>query len=118
MKPKTVRGNLKFLEGNHVRRLYYMAFNDKCNFDTTYQREYELLFKKIVMKKIYKHFKILPYNTTVKFDFFLNQNGRWIGVFYEPNAITFEVKKVLHNDFSELDILSEYATPEFMFCKA
>lgn len=114
---KTVRGTLKFLKKQGVKYLDFTTFNEE-DYDPKYQEQYEFLYNKIVVKKIFKHFGILPFNNELIFNFFGYEDGHWYGSFYEPDGVTFDLKKVLHNDFSELEYLKEYATPDFVMYQA
>lgn len=110
---KTVRGTFKFLKKQDVKYLDFTSFNEE-EFNLNFQEQYKLLYNKIVIHKIFKHFGILPYNNDLIFNFFGYEDGHWYGSFYEPDGVTFDVKKVLHNDFSELDILNEYKAPKYL----
>lgn len=112
--PKTIRGTFKLLEAERVNHIELTTFN-KEQFNERFRREYSLLYKKIVLKRIFRRFNILPYNNKVAFKSFDYENGRWIGTFTEPWDTQFDVKRVLKKDFTGLDILEEYATPDFMF---
>lgn len=51
----------------------------------------------------------MPLNNEAIFNCFTYENGKWYGVFYEPESIIFKLDKVLKNDFSGLEELKDYA---------
>lgn len=104
---RNVRRTIKFLEKNGVQYLDYTAFNEK-EFDNRFMQQYEILYQKVIVKKLFKHFDILPLNNEAIFNFFEKNNGKWYGVFYEPDVI-FELNKVLKNDFTGLEELHDYS---------
>lgn len=107
---RTVRGTLSFLDKNDVKYLDFTSFNEE-GFDQRYVDQYRTLYNKVIVKKLFKHFDILPFNNDVIFNFFGRDDNshNWYGVFYEPEELTFDLKKVLKGDFSGLEELRNYS---------
>lgn len=108
----TVKGIERYLDKKGVEYLDYFSFNEEDDDNSDYQAEYETLYEKVVVEKIFKHFNIVPRNDTdLSFNCFENdRDGRgWRGVFYEPEELSFSVDKVMNNDFSGLEQLWQYS---------
>lgn len=108
----TVKGIERYLDKKGVKYLDYFSFNEEDDDNFDYQAEYETLYEKVVIEKIFKHFNIDPRNNTdLSFNYFENdRDGRgWCGVFYEPEELSFSVDKVMNNDFSGLEQLWQYS---------
>lgn len=108
-KQRTVRGTIKFLNKSAVKYLDFTAYNEE-EFNQRYVSQYETLYNKVIVKKLFKHFDILPFNNDVIFNFFgRDDNSNWYGVFYEPEELTFDLNKVLKGDYSGLEELKKYS---------
>lgn len=68
-KQRTVRGTINFLNKNGVKYLDFTAFNEE-EFSRHYVAQYETLYNKVIVNKLFKHFDILPFNNDVIFNFF------------------------------------------------
>lgn len=109
----TVKGIERYLDKKGVKYLDYFSFNEEDDDNFNYQAEYETLYEKVVIEKIFKHFNIDPRNDTdLSFNYFENDHDDrgWCGVFYEPEELSFSVDKVMNNDFSGLEQLWQYST--------
>ena len=76
----TVKGVEKYLNNS--------SFNEEDSDNFKYQAEYESLYEKVVVKKIFKHFNINPNNDTdLSFNYFENDhdNRGWQGVFCQSH---------------------------------
>lgn len=109
-KQRTVRGTINFLNKNGVKYLDFTAFNEE-EFSQHYVAQYETLYNKVIVNKLFKHFDILPFNNDVIFNFFGREDNskNWYGVFYEPEELTFDLNKVLKGDYSGLEELKNYS---------
>lgn len=108
----TVKDIERYLDKKGVKYLDYFSFNEEDDDNFDYQAEYETLYEKIVIAKIFKHFNIDPRNNTdLSFNYFENDHDErgWCGVFYEPEELSFSVDKVMSNDFSGLEQLRQYS---------
>lgn len=109
-KQRTVRGTIKFLNKSAVKYLDFTAYNEE-EFNQRYVSQYETLYNKVIVKKLFKHFDILPFNNDVIFNFFGRDDNskNWYGVFYEPEEVVFDINKVLKGDYSGLEALRKYS---------
>ena len=84
----TVKGVEKYLNKRGIAYLDYSSFNEEDSDNFKYQAEYESLYEKVVVKKIFKHFNINPNNDTdLSFNYFENDhdNRGWQGVFCQSH---------------------------------
>lgn len=108
----TVKDIERYLDKKDVKYLDYFSFNEEEDDNFDYQAEYETLYEKVVVEKIFKHFNIDPRNNTdLSFNYFENdRDGHgWCGVFYQPEELSFSVDKVMNNEFSGLEQLWQYS---------
>lgn len=109
------------LDKEHVD---YVGMRDKRLYGDKHKKEYETLYKTVVIDIIFKHFDIdldddgvTENNWDIYFDRFENDHDRcgWYGEFWKPN-VTFYFDKVLNGDFSELKKLDDYVNTPIEYC--
>lgn len=108
-KQETVHNVIKYLNKHNINYLDFDAYNEE-EINNRFQQQYITLYNEVIVDGLFKHFHIEPLNNDpIIFNFFEKDKGKWYGVFYEPNELTFSLNKVLNNDFSDLERLRCFA---------
>lgn len=101
-----VNNILNKLDKAGVEYLQFDAYNEE-DYSEKYQSEYIDLFEEIVVKRIFRHFRINPQDNETIVNYFAKENGQWIVSFYEPD-VSGTIEKILNGDYSELEVLSTW----------